>query len=541
MSRHDDHTARCDEGSAADIAAVAPVPGSSPLPPGGAHAAQDEALPRRRWLRSTLGLAIGGAGVALAGRDAQAATPGVDVPPEPGPVREVDLPRIAEFKLGNGLTVIVVAAAGQGRPLPLVTASLMLHAGSVADPTDRAGLADLTATLLTKGAMRGGKPVDASLLVRQAEALGAGLSAGAGVDTMSVGMTVMPAKLEAALSLMSDVLRHPLLLAGELDRARTQAVDGLRVSLSDPASLASRVARKAWWGVSPFGAVTTPASLQRISITDVSAFHQRWARPDRAALVLAGDIDPATARRLAEKLLGDWKPPAEAAPELPGAPPATVASQLIVVDMPGAGQAGVCLLAPFVSDASAERRTGQIANVVLGGGYSARLNQEVRVKRGLAYGAGSSAEAQRSGGMVMARAQTGNANAVQVAQLMRDTVLAMAAAVPAPNELAARQSNLVGAFGRRFDTTDGLAAVVAERWARNRPLSEIQTFTRELLAVTGDAVREFARQHWGDATQMRLVIVGDLAKIGDGYKQLAPTPLMLRAADLDLDRPLTTS
>ncbi len=541
MSRRDDQTLHCADTSAINGAAAAPVPGASPQPSSGARAGQNDTLPRRRWLRSTLTLAIGGAGVALAGRDAEAATPGVDVPPEPGPLRDIDLPRIAEFKLGNGLAVIVVAAAGEGRPLPLVSASLMLRSGSVADPADRAGLADLTATLLAKGAMRGGKPVDASLLARQAEALGGGLSAGAGAETLAVGMTVMPAKLEAALALMSDVLRHPLLQAGELDRARTQAVDGLRVSLSDPASLASRVARKAWWGVSPFGAVTTPASLQRIEIADVTAFHQRWARPDRAALVLAGDIDPATARRLADKLLGDWKAPDDPAPDLPGAPPATVASQLIVVDMPGAGQAGVCLLAPFVSDASVDRRIGQVANVVLGGGYSARLNQEVRVKRGLAYGAGSSAEAQRSGGMLMVRAQTGNANATQVARLMRDTVLAMAAAAPAPGELEARQTNLVGAFGRRFDTTDGLAAVVAERWARGRPLSEIQTFTRELLAVTPDAVREFARQHWGDANQMRLVIVGDLDKIGDDYKQLAPAPLVLRAADLDLDRPFTAS
>jgi zinc protease len=537
MSRRIDPTPRLGDGLPSDVASPALTPVASPQA-NPSVAAHTETPPRRLWLRSTLGLAMSSAGAALSWTDAEAATPGVDAPPEPGPVREMELPKIAEFKLANGLTVIVVGTAVQGRPLPLVSASLMLHSGSVADPADRAGLADLTANLLTKGALRGGKPVDASTLARQAEALGGGLSASAGVESLALGMTVMPAKLEAALALMSDVLRHPLLQPAELDRARTQTVDGLRVSLSDPASLASRVARKAWWGVSPFGAVTTPASLQRIAITDVTGFHQRWARPDRAALVLAGDIDPAAARRLAEKHLGDWKLPAEAAPDLPGAPPSTVASQLVIVDLPGAGQSGVCLLAPFVSDASADRRIGQIANVVLGGGYSARLNQEVRVKRGLAYGAGSSAEAQRSGGMLMARAQTGNANASQVAQLLRDTVLAMAAAVPAPDELAARQSNLVGAFGRRFDTTDGLVAVVAERWARGRPLSEIQTYTRELLAVSGGAVREFARQHWGDATQMRLVIVGDLTKIGDGYKQLAAAPLMLRAADLDLDQPL---
>ncbi|MEY2687871.1 MAG: hypothetical protein RL375_2069 [Pseudomonadota bacterium] len=528
------------QASAACQALDAPVserPDSAvPLTPQGAMS--HEVPPRRHWMRSTLGLALGGAGTALGWRDAQAATPGVDSPPEPGPVREIELPKVSEFKLGNGLTVIVVNAPGTGQPLPLVTASLLLRSGSVADPGDRAGLADLTATLLTKGALRGGKPVDASLLARQAEALGTGLSASAGAETLSVGMTVMPAKLDAALSLMSDVLRHPLLQAGELDRARSQALDGLRVSLSDPASLAARVARKAWWGSSPFGAVTTPASLQRIAISDVTDFHRRWARPDRAALVLAGDIEPAAARRLAETHLGDWKLPPEPAPDLPGAPPVTVASQVIMVDMPGSGQSGVCLAAPFVSDASSDRRVGQVANIVLGGGYSARLNQEIRVKRGLAYSAGSSAEAQRSGGMLMARAQTGHGTAAQVAQLLRDTVLAMAGAAPAPDELAARQSNLVGAFGRRFDTTDGMAAVVAERWARGRPLSEIQTYTRELLGVSAEAVREFARQHWGDATLMRLVIVGDLARIGEGYLQLASTPLVLRASTLDLERPL---
>jgi zinc protease len=348
----------------------------------------------------------------------------------------------------------------------------------------------------------------------------------------------MPTKLDAALALMSDVLRHPLLLPAELERARIQEIDGLRVSLSDPAALAARVARKAWWGASPFGAVTTPASLQRIAAADVQGFHQRWARPDRAALILAGDVDPASARRLADKYLADWKRPTDAAPELPGAPPVPLAAQLVVVDMPGAGQSGVCVAAEFVSEAAADRRIGQISNALLGGGYSARLNQEVRVKRGLAYGAGSSAEAQRSGGMLLARAQTGNANAVAVARLLRDTVLAMAAGVPTAEELGARQSNLVGAFGRRFDTTDGLTGVVAERWARGRPLAEIQTYVRELLAVNGEAVREFARQHWGDATRMRLVIVGDLATIGEGYRDLAPSLLQLKASELDLDRPL---
>ena len=183
----------------------------------------------------------------------------------------------------------------------------------------------------------------------QAEALGASLSTSAGADSLVVSMTVMPAKLDAALSLMADVLRRPLLQAAELDRARAQAMDGLRVSLSEPSALASRVARKLWWGSGPHAAVTTPASLQRISRDDLSSFHRRWARPDRAALVLAGDIEPAAARRLADRWLGDWVAPAEPAPELPAVAPAPLAPALVLIDLPGAGQSAVVLVAPVAT------------------------------------------------------------------------------------------------------------------------------------------------------------------------------------------------
>jgi zinc protease len=490
-------------------------------------------------MRSLLGLAVGSAGTALAWTDeAQAATPGVDLPPEPGPVRELELPQIQEFKLANGLTVIVASPPGQRRALPLVSASLVLRTGSLADPADRAGLADLTATLLAKGATRAGKAVDATTLARQAEALGGSLSTSAGSDSLVVGMTVMPARLGATLALMADVLRRPLLQAGELERARTQAVDGLRVSLSDPSALASRVARKLWWGAGPQAAVTTPASLQRITRDDVAAFHQRWARPDRAALVLAGDIDLAGARRLAEHALGDWAVPTDAAPELPAAAPATLGPSLVLVDLPGAGQSAVVLLAPLVNDESPERRTAQIANEVLGGGYSSHLNQEVRIRRGLAYGAGSHVDMQRLGGGLIASAQTGNNNAVQVARLLRDTVLAMAAEPPPADELLARQSNVTGMYGRRFDTVDGMAGVIASRWARGRPLSELRTVVPELLAVTPQAVQAFSRSYWSDAGRLRTVIVGDMAQVGEGVNALADTPLRLKASELDLDQPL---
>jgi zinc protease len=543
---------RDEPGTAADLSARRDMPASPPAPaaPGKATARAQPVQPvqsarplqpgRRHWLAQTSRAAAGLGTLALGGVPlaAHAGTPGVDEPPEPGPVQALELPNFQEFRLPNGLTVIVAPGPGGARALPLVSARLVLRTGSRADPADRAGLAALTADLMAKGAMRAGKRVDALTLARQAEALGAELATGAGDDALSVNMTVMSTRLPAAVALMADVLRRPLLAADELDRLRSRAQDSLKVSLADPAALASRVARKLWWGQGPSAAVTTQASLARISAADAQAFHQRWARPDLAALVLVGPIDVAAARNLAEHTLGDWARPADPAPGLQAQPPAPLGWPVVLVDLPGTGQSAVLLMAPAVDDESPDRRAAQIANEVLGGGYSSRLNQQVRTRRGLAYGASSHVDLQRAGGALVAFAQTDHSHAAEVQTLIRDAVTGMAASAPPREELQARQSALVGQFGRRFDTVEGCAAVVGGRWARGRPLAELRQATGEWLAVSGADVERFARQYWANPAAQRCIVVGDLARIGPALDGLGQPALRLQARELDLDQPL---
>jgi zinc protease len=231
---------------------------------------------------------------------AWAATPGVDSPPEPGPALPISVPAFETFTLANGLRVVVAPRRG----VPLVSASLLVLAGREAEPEGRTGLADMTAALLGKGARRDGRDVDATTLARQAEALGGTLDSNAGWRSTGVGMTVTTPRLAAALALMADVSRAPLLAPQELDRVRLQALDGLRVALDAPGSVADLAARRSWWGVSVYGRLTTPTTLQRLSIDDVRAFHARHWRPDSAVLVLAGDVDAAGVRPLAEAALG---------------------------------------------------------------------------------------------------------------------------------------------------------------------------------------------------------------------------------------------
>lgn len=503
-----------------------------PCPPG--TAPWRPARPQRIRGPLRAGAALAALLAALAAR----AMPGVDEPPLPQPTRPVVVPDIDEQRLPNGLRVVVARRAD----VPLVTVMLQSQGGSAADPPGRAGLAGTTATLLTKGALRGGKRLDATQIARLAEALGSTLDAGAGRQSVSVGMTVNTAKLDAAVALIADVARRPTFDTEELDRVREQSIDALKLSLSDPAALAGMVARRSFWGDTAYGAVATPATLARIARADVVAFHARTVRQDRSTLIFAGDVTPAQALQLARARFGDWRAPR--AEPLAGAPvaPAAAVPATVVVNLPGAGQSGVVVTAPFVGANDPQRRIGQVASTVLGGGYSARLNQEVRIKRGLAYGAGTSVDARPRGttelpgpgGMLAASTQTNHPNAAQVAELVRGEIVRLAEAPVPPDELAARQATLVGGLARRLETTDELAGMLADQLANGRELKDLKQAPEEILAVTAEQVREFAARHFVPQA-LRTVIVSDVAQAGEALRKLDPGALQVEAADLKLE------
>ena len=451
---------------------------------------------------------------------AEAATPGVDAPPLAGPTTAISVPPVHERQLANGLTLAVVPRPG----LPLVTLALVVRAGPEADANGRSGIAAMTTTLLTKGARRQGHIASATQMARQAEALGGQLDSASGWQASTLSMTVTTPHAQAALALLADSLMRPVLAAGELERARIQAIDAMRLSFGSPVEVASMAARHAYWGNTPYGAVPTPDSLRRVTGADVRAFHALWFRPDNTLLVLAGDIDMAQAEAMAQRVLGAWARPRQAVPQLPPRPPQSRAETLVLVDMPGSGQSAVVVAAPFTSSAAADRqqlRVAQVGSAVLGGGYSARLNQELRIRRGLSYGAFSHSESHPAGGMLNAQTQTKHPSAAQALQLMRAEMARLAASVPPAEELAARQASLAGSFARQLQTTGGLAAAVAAQWTQRRPFAELARTIDELMAVTPQQVRDHARTHWSTQLQ-RAVVAGDLRSAGEAWPTSDP-------------------
>lgn len=479
-------------------------------------------MKRRRLLAAPAALAL------PAWAQGQGPGEALDRPPEPGPAPALAWPAVDEFTLANGLRVVVAA-----RPkVPLVSVALLLPAGRETDTAGQAGAAALLATLLTKGARRQGRAEGALRVARDAEALGGTLDAAAAWRHASLSMTVTAPRCGAALALLADCARAPLLQAAEFERARAQAQDALRVAFANPGEVAEMAARRAFWGDAPPGRSPTPATLARLTPDALRRLHARHVRPDGAILVLAGAVEAVDAQALAERHFAAWARPALPPPARPGGVPRPVDAAGVLVDLPGSGQSGVVIAAPFVAGAAAGRARADLASAVLGGGYSSRLNQEVRIRRGLSYGVAAYGEPQADAGAWFASAQTQHASAATVLQLMRAEVERLAREAPAAAELEARRATLIGNLVRRLQTTGGLAQFVAGQLVQGRAPAALARQVDELLAVTPEQVREFAERHWAGGA-LRWAVAGDLAAAATRWDEVAPGALRRRADALD--------
>ncbi|HYJ52358.1 MAG TPA: pitrilysin family protein [Allosphingosinicella sp.] len=450
-------------------------------------------------------------------------------PPPPGADVTPVVPAPVTQRLANGLTVITVPS----RTLPLVSISLVAPGGAARDPADRAGAASLAAAVMTEGTSnRSAGEIDA-----QVEALGTSLGGGAGWDGSSLGFTVRTANADRATALIADVARNATLPAEELERQRAIAADSVRVAMRDPGDLAGMVAGRALYGQSEYGHPSggTEASLAAITRADIeTAYRDQW-RPDNVTLVFAGDIAPAEALSLAERHFGSWR--AGAAPAAhASAPRPAPHTEVIVVDMPSAGQAAVAVARNGIARRDPRFYQALVANAVLGGGYSARLNQEIRIRRGLSYGSGSSLDARREAGPFVASTQTRNDAAAEVLGLILAEMRRLGAEPVPVAELNARRASLTGDFGRSVETTSGLAQFVSSYVLRGVDPAELLAYQRSVLAVT-PAEAQAAAGALLQPQGATIVIVGDSSKFLEALRRTQPNVTVIPAAEINLDRP----
>lgn len=452
-------------------------------------------------------------------------------PPPPSVAHSVSFPKPVEKTLANGLRVIVI----ERNTGPLVTAQLVIRNGGEVDPPELTGLSNMVGDMLSKGTQRR----SATEIANAVEALGGSLYSVTRWDSTRVGVDVMSSKVRPAMEILSDVVLHPAFKDDELERQRQLSIDDLTVELGDPGAIARYVASRVVFGDAPYGQplAGTPESLAIIKRDHLVKYHSRWYRPDNAILVIGGDIKPAAAFALAQQLFGTWRKPADSLPASSASPPMTSAGpRVIVVDKPDAGQAAVLVTRPGIERSSSDYFRGIVTNSVLSG-YSGRLNQEIRIKRGLSYGAGSTLDTRRNVGSFVASAQTKNQSAAQVADLLLAEVERLATTPIQDVELTPRKAVVVGNFARNLETISGLVGQVSTLAVYGIGFDEINRYIGNVQAINSGDVRQFASTRL-DSKSTNIVIVGNaqdfLPELKKKYAQVEVIPV----AELDLNTAL---
>ena len=450
-------------------------------------------------------------------------------PPPPAAPRTVQFPRPVEKTLSNGLRVVVV----QRPEMPLVSAQLLIKSGGEVDPADLSGTADMTAALLTRGTTTR----SATQIAESIEALGGFIGSGGRWDSSLISIDVMSSRIEAAMAIFADVVRNPAFKEEEIERLRKQYLNNLRVSLGQPGTVARFAAARVVYRDTPYGHPLsgTPESLPRIKRDDIIRLHGMFYRPDNAILVIGGDIEPESGFSLAEKRFGDWQKPATELPRLSVTTPASDAKnrRIVVIDMPDAGQAAVLAARSAINRGSPDYFRGIVSNAILSG-YSGRLNWEIRVKRGLSYGAGSSLDTRRWAGSFSATAQTKNESGAEVASLTLAEIGRLASGDLPDSELTTRKASLNGGFARGLETTGGLVGQVSSLAIYGVSFDQINQFIGKVQAVKPEEVKAFAATHL-NADTTSLIVVGDAKKFLPELQKTFPQVEVIPVGELDLN------
>lgn len=449
-------------------------------------------------------------------------------PPRPSAPHVPILPTPLERRLANGLRVIAFQQRTGPKALgvPLIAAQLLVRGGGSSDGDTAAGLSQLMASLLTTGTTSR----TAFQIAEAVDALGARLDASSGYDAQVVSVSATTPVFADAFALMGDVALHPAFAQSEVDRVCTKAIGDLGLTYSNPSSLARLTANRVAYAATPYGHPLsgTAETLAAITRADVVAFHARWFRPDNAVLVIGGDVAPDDAFALADATFGDWYAPAEPlVPVAVFAPPAARA-RIVAIDKPDAGRTAVLVGRTAIARHASAYSTGIVTTAVLSG-YSGRLNQEIRVKRGLSYGAGAQLVARRAGGLFLASTLVDHTKAVETVNVMHATLAGLAQAPVGAAELTPRVATITGGFSRGIETIDGIVGTLGELALYDVPLDDLAAYVPRIEAVSSADIQTFAQTYIGGDTFV--VLVGDAAKFADVLANATVIPV----ADLDLN------
>lgn len=420
---------------------------------------------------------------------------------------ELALPRVTRTTLENGLRVVVA----EDHELSLVEFHAIVGAGAAQDPPGQDGVADLTAAALKRGAA--GR--SAVAMAEAIDSLGGTIGAAAGTDGTIITGEFLSADFTAGLELLRQVVREPTFARDEIRRVRDEQVAGITAALEEPAAIAERCYAAFVYGRHPYGRSMEGrrATVAELGRGDVRDFYERWYHPNATVLVIVGDVTTEDAIAGVRAAFGSWKPSPGAVAERMPVPARHAARRLLLVDLPDATQTQIRFGNFALRRADPDLVPAQVANAILGGSFSSRLIEQLRIKRSLTYSAWSAFSARMTGGDFRVSTFTKTPTTVETLALALDVTAGLRDGLPAAAELAKVQAYMRGQFVLKLEPPDALAARLAEIEFQGLPRDELERYRSRVASVTPDEAARIAQAHVPPSDTMQIVVAGRASEI----------------------------
>ena len=434
------------------------------------------------------------------------------------PTPEYDL-----MRLDNGLKVMVVP----NHEVPFVSVTLGLLNGAWTET--KPPTASMAMQMLTKGTA---KHTEAEL-AEELERYAISLAGSAGMDTSEVRANCLSEHIGRAMKLLAEVVLEPTFDEAEFEKLRKQVLTSLAVEAATPSYLADKEFRKRLYGRHPYARTVKgePADVEALQVEDLKQWWSTFVRPDRATLILAGDIDQAKAEALAERAFGNWeKESVEPRIVLPDILPVKD-TQIYVVDQPGSAQSEIRVgQLGITRHQQPEYFVSRIVSNYFGWSFNSRLNENIRVKKGLTYSVWGSYIAQNRGGNFTVNTFTKTNSTAETVGALLDEIRRLRTEGPTEKELGDSKSYFAGSFVRQRETPQQVARDLWLIESQNLGADYLERLLAK-IARTTEADCENLVDETLNPDKMIIVVVGDAAKITDSLEKIAPVTIVSAKKD----------
>jgi zinc protease len=437
------------------------------------------------------------------------------VQPLVGPDPEVKIPPVWQGSLTNGMKLWGIVQ----NELPLIQYSIVISGGHLLDELPKAGIANLTASLLNEGT----KNKTPEQLEDAIRLLGASITFYSGTDNITLRVSTLSRNFEKTLSLAEEMLFEPRWDEEQFNLAKSRIINNIKRNQANPSYLASTTLNKLIYGDSNILAVEnsgTEATVNSLTIDDLKNFYEKNFSPAMAQFLIVGNIEQQRVEAALSGINTKWQPREVTLPEIK-VPEALAKSQIYFVDVPGAKQSVIYIGCPSIPRTNPDFYPAYVANYKLGGSFNGLFNLILREEKGFTYGARSSFNGMKSTGSFIASSMVRTNSTLESLTIFKTEMEKYRKNIP-QEYVDFTKSALLKGNARNFETLGSLMGMLSTITSYNLPTDYVKQEEAFVKGLTVDKTLELANKYI-DPSRMYYVVAGDaktqlkdLEKIGLG-------------------------